>query len=156
MSIEELWRYPVKAMGGESLERAIQREDGIESDRIVHVANAKGRVLTSRSKPKLLGHTGTLGADGKPRVDGLMWMDESVAQDVRLAAGPAPKKPFRDLLFAARLTTRRPQPREARQLLATGIGLTSMVHRATRTAAELRPDELRAGGGAPGTPCACP
>lgn len=55
MWIAELWRYPVKSMGGEPLQRATLLEDGIEGDRVVHVSGAKGRVLTSRSNPKLLG-----------------------------------------------------------------------------------------------------
>ena len=89
MWISELWRYPVKSMGGERLESATLNEDGIEGDRVVHVAGVKDRVLTSRSKPRLLGHKATLGADGEPRVDGLLWTDQAVAGAVREAAGAA-------------------------------------------------------------------
>lgn len=56
-----------------------------------------------------------------------------------------PRNPFWDLLYAAGLTTDRLQPQEAPRLLCSGIGLTSMVRRATRTAAELDRTELRAG-----------
>ncbi len=89
MWISELWRYPVKSMGGERLERATLTEEGGAGDRVVHVSGLQGRVLTSRSKPKLLGHHATLGADGEPRVDGRAWSDPAVAKAVREAAGPA-------------------------------------------------------------------
>ena len=89
MWISELWRYPVKSMGGERLESVTLNEDGLEGDRVVHVSGGKDRVLTSRSKPRLLGHKATLGADGEPRVDGLLWTDQAVAGAVREAAGAA-------------------------------------------------------------------
>jgi hypothetical protein len=89
MWISKLWRYPVKSMAGESLERAVLRTgDGIVGDRVVHVAGHDGRVHTSRSKPKLLGHKATLADDGEPLVDGLPWTDTAVAASVRAAAEP--------------------------------------------------------------------
>src|SRR5882724_12001779 len=89
MRITELWRYPVKSMGGEPLERAKLRQDGIEGDRLVHVAGPKGRLLTSRTRPKLLGHKAILGPDGEPLVDGRRWTSDAVAADVRESAGAA-------------------------------------------------------------------
>jgi hypothetical protein len=83
MCIAELWRYPVKSMGGERLQVADVRETGIVGDRVVQVVNAVGRTLTSRTKPKLLGYHATLGADGEPLVDGKSWREI----DVREAAG---------------------------------------------------------------------
>ena len=83
MRIAELWRYPVKSMAGESLQVADVRETGIVGDRVVHVVNAVGRTVTSRTKPKLLGYRATLGADGEPLVDGKPWRE----LDVRDAAG---------------------------------------------------------------------
>ena len=56
-----------------------------------------------------------------------------------------PRNPFWDLLHASGLTPARLPPSEASRLLSLGIGLTSMVDRATRTSAELTRDELRAG-----------
>ena len=56
-----------------------------------------------------------------------------------------PRNPFWDLMHASGLTPTRFQPSEARQLLSLGIGLTSLVARATREAAELERAELRAG-----------
>jgi uncharacterized protein YcbX len=87
MRLAEIWRYPVKSMAGERLTHAVLRDDGIVGDRVVHVRNDKGRVVTSRSRPRLLGHHATLGADGEPRVDGRRWTEPSVAHDVRIAAG---------------------------------------------------------------------
>jgi hypothetical protein len=43
--------------------------------------------VTSRSRPRLLLHRATLGADGEPRVDGRIWDDPDVARDVEEAAG---------------------------------------------------------------------
>jgi uncharacterized protein YcbX len=63
MKITEIWRYPVKTMAGEKLERAAVGPLGIEGDRVVHVENAKGRVITSRSHPRFLGHKGSLDSD---------------------------------------------------------------------------------------------
>ena len=88
MTIAELWRYPVKSMAGERLERAELTEDGIPGDRIVQVRDAQGRILTARRKPGLLGHRGVLGPDGEPLVDGRPWSSPAVAADVERAAGP--------------------------------------------------------------------
>ena len=88
MHIAELWRYPVKSMAGEPLERADLRRDGILGDRVVHVEDGRGRVVTSRTKPRLLGHRATLGPDGEPLVDGRPWRSAEVARDVETAAGP--------------------------------------------------------------------
>jgi hypothetical protein len=77
--IAELWRYPVKSMGGEALEEARLTADGIAGDRALAVLDASGRVLTARSRPRLLAHRATLGPDGEPRVDGRAWTDPAVA-----------------------------------------------------------------------------
>jgi uncharacterized protein YcbX len=88
MWLAELWRYPVKSMGGERLAEAPIDESGVPGDRVVHVEDARGRVVTSRSRPRLLLHRGTLGDDGEPRVDGRPWNHAEVAAEVREAAGP--------------------------------------------------------------------
>ena len=88
MRIAELWRYPVKSMAGEPLREAGIRRDGIAGDRVVHVRDPGGRVITSRSRPRLLGHRATLGPDGEPLVDGRPWASAGVARDVEAAAGP--------------------------------------------------------------------
>ena len=88
MRIQELWRYPVKSMGGEPLERAELTEGGIVGDRLVVVRDGRGRVLTARTKPGLLGHRAKLGPDGEPLVDDRPWRSREVAADVARAAGP--------------------------------------------------------------------
>jgi TDG/mug DNA glycosylase family protein len=56
-----------------------------------------------------------------------------------------PTNLFWKLLYAAGLTSRLFEPSDAPLLLAEGIGLTSLVERATRSAAELRRAERRVG-----------
>jgi uncharacterized protein len=87
MWVAELWRFPVKSMAGERLTSAEIGPLGIPGDRVVHVENDKGRTITSRSRPRLLLHRGTLGADGEPRVDGRPWGDDGVLRDVIEAVG---------------------------------------------------------------------
>jgi len=86
--VQELWRYPVKSMAGESLERAELGPDGVTGDRILQVRDAHDRLVTSRSHPALLAHRGTLGPDGEPLVDGRPWATPEVDRDVEAAAGP--------------------------------------------------------------------
>ncbi len=87
MKVAELWRYPVKTMAGEILEHAAIGPLGIEGDRVVHVEDARGRVLTSRSHPRFLGHKASLGADVEPLVDGRPWGSPAVAADVKAIGG---------------------------------------------------------------------
>jgi uncharacterized protein YcbX len=87
MRLAEIWRYPVKSMGGERLPSAALTLDGIPGDRVVHVEDTRGHVITSRSRPRLLLHKGTLGPDGEPRIDGRPWQAPSVARDVAAAVG---------------------------------------------------------------------
>jgi uncharacterized protein YcbX len=87
MWVQEIWRYPVKSMAGETLEQANLSEDGIEGDRILQVRNSAGRILTARTRPDLLRHHATLGPDGDPLVDGRPWRAAEVARDVEAAAG---------------------------------------------------------------------
>lgn len=87
MFVEQIWRYPVKSMKGEQLQQAHIGIDGVEGDRIVQVRNPAGRIMTSRTRPGLLGHQATLGADGIVRVDGRPWDDPEVRRDVEAAAG---------------------------------------------------------------------
>jgi uncharacterized protein YcbX len=91
MWLGEIWRYPVKSMGGERLEAAELGAGGLPGDRVVLVRSPHGRVVTSRGRPRLLGHHATLGDDGEPRVDGRRWSDPMVARDVEEAAGPGAK-----------------------------------------------------------------
>ena len=87
MRLAEIWRYPVKSMAGERLAAAELRQDGIEGDRVVQAWDERGRILTARTHPLLLGHRATIGEDGEPRVDGLPWADPEVTRRVEAAAG---------------------------------------------------------------------
>jgi uncharacterized protein YcbX len=86
--LSEIWRYPVKSMGGEQLQSASLGREGLPGDRVVQVRDRRGRTVTSRSRPGLLLHRGTLGDDGEPRVDDRGWESPEVARDIEAAAGP--------------------------------------------------------------------
>jgi hypothetical protein len=88
VQLKEMWRYPVKTMGGEALLSAHVGALGIDGDRIVHVEDADGRVITSRSHPRFLGHKGSLDPHGVVLVDGRPWDSPGVAADVVDIAGP--------------------------------------------------------------------
>jgi uncharacterized protein YcbX len=87
MKVAELWRYPVKTMAGEMLQHAVIGPLGIDGDRVVHVEDARGRVITSRSHPRFLGHKASLGVDLEPLVDGRPWDSPPVAADVKSIGG---------------------------------------------------------------------
>jgi uncharacterized protein YcbX len=88
MWIQELWRYPVKSMAGERIESVALTEAGIVGDRTVLVAGPGGRIITSRTHPRLLGLHGSLASDGAVLVDRKPWDDPEIAAAVRAAAGP--------------------------------------------------------------------
>ena len=88
MKIKEIWRYPVKTMAGEQLQRVAIGPLGVAGDRVVHVEDARGRIVTSRSHPRLLGHKGSLDAHGDVQVDHRRWDSPDVAADVEDIAGP--------------------------------------------------------------------
>jgi uncharacterized protein YcbX len=85
--VAELWRYPVKSMRGERLDEAEVRADGVLGDRLVHVVDAAGQLVTGRTRPRLLGLSATLGGDGA-LIDGAPWRSDAAALAVEEAAGP--------------------------------------------------------------------
>lgn len=87
MRVAEIWRYPVKSLRGERLEAADLTPNGIAGDRVVHVRDRRGRVVTSRTRPRLLGLSGTLGPDGEPLINRRAWTAPEAAEAVRAAAG---------------------------------------------------------------------
>jgi uncharacterized protein YcbX len=91
VKITEIWRYPVKTMAGEKLQRASVGSLGIEGDRVVHVEDARGHVITSRTHPRFLGHKGSLGRHGEIMVDGRPWDSPEVAAEVVKIAGRGAK-----------------------------------------------------------------
>jgi uncharacterized protein YcbX len=91
MKVKNIWRYPVKTMGGEELQSVGMGPRGMDGDRVVHVADQYGQVITSRSHPRFLSHKSTLGADGQPLVDGRPWADPAVAAEIIDIGGPGAK-----------------------------------------------------------------
>ncbi len=87
MHVAELWRYPVKSMAGEKLKCATLGPLGIEGDRVVHVEDAHGRFITSRTHPRLLGHHARLDSSGEPLVDDLLWNEPRVRQQITSIVG---------------------------------------------------------------------
>jgi uncharacterized protein YcbX len=64
MRIREIWRHPVKSMGGERLERVAVDARGIHADRLWAVRDLElGAVTTARRLPMLLGCTARFTAD---------------------------------------------------------------------------------------------
>jgi uncharacterized protein YcbX len=87
MRVGELWRYPIKSLAGEQVDAVELTTLGIPGDRIVHVRDGRGRVLTARTKHRLLALKGTLGPDGEPLIDGRPWNAPESAAAVRAATG---------------------------------------------------------------------
>jgi hypothetical protein len=87
MRIAQIWRYPVKSMAGERLDEAELLQEGIPRDRDLYVVDGRGRVLSARNHPGLLGHRATVGDDGEILIDGIPWHEPEVASAVREAAG---------------------------------------------------------------------
>jgi len=87
MHVSELWRYPAKSLKGERLNEVELTEEGLLGDRLVHVRSRGGRVITSRTKPRLLALHGTLDADGQALIDSRPWHADESRAAVRAAAG---------------------------------------------------------------------
>lgn len=69
-TIESIWRYPVKSMGGESVDSASITDRGVEGDRAFALFDrAKGKVLSAKTRPDLLLHHAAL-VDNAPRITG--------------------------------------------------------------------------------------
>ena len=87
MHLAEIWRYPVKSMAGERLERTSAGPLGLHGDRVVQVYDSRGRLVTARTYPRLLGLHATLAADGEPLVDGRPWAAPDVRARVEAIVG---------------------------------------------------------------------
>ena len=103
MWIQEIWRYPVKSMAGESLQAADVTGTGILGDRIIQV-HSSDRIVTARTRPLLLRHRATFAPDNQVLVDGRPWQSPQVTRAVETAAGagsrliPAPSEDRFDIL----------------------------------------------------------
>src|SRR5664279_2897150 len=84
--VSQLWRYPVKSLRGEALATARLTLDGLEGDRVVHVAGGRGP-LTGRTRHGLLTIPACTGPHGVPLVDGHRWDTEQAAEIIRTAGG---------------------------------------------------------------------
>jgi uncharacterized protein YcbX len=85
--IAEIWRYPVKSMAGERLTSAKLDAGGLDRDRRLHVEDRRGRVITARTHPRLLGHRARTADDGAVMVDDRPWYDPTIADAVTAIAG---------------------------------------------------------------------
>ncbi|HEY4279480.1 MAG TPA: MOSC N-terminal beta barrel domain-containing protein [Conexibacter sp.] len=83
MHVAELWVYPVKSLRGQQLTRTLVTPDGIPGDRRVQVRDGDDRLVTARTRHRLLALDATLGSDGEARVDGLSWRDPEAGRLVR-------------------------------------------------------------------------
>jgi uncharacterized protein YcbX len=103
MRVVDLWRFPVKSMGGEQLTRAEVGEIGIAGDRQWAVRNvATGKMLTARREPKLLFASARGTADGDVAItlpDGHTDLSTWLGYDVELVrASPDERGTFENPL----------------------------------------------------------
>jgi uncharacterized protein len=88
MHVAELWVYPVKSLAGQRLERTTLTADGVPGDRRLQVRDGEDRLVTARTRHRLLGLGATLDpAAGEARVDGVPWHEPVATTAVRAAAG---------------------------------------------------------------------
>jgi uncharacterized protein YcbX len=111
LQVLELWRYPVKSLLGERLERAEVGPAGLPGDRgWALVDSDSGEVLTARRVPDMLFATGRLRPDGGVEVvlpDGTVTSDDAALSawtGHRVALRPAVDGAFHDEGADARLT----------------------------------------------------
>ena len=78
-TIVELWRYPVKSMQGERLDRVALDAAGLEGDRRFGLVTPEGYVLSGKSEPRVLHGAATVRADGE--IDIVLPNDGRTASD---------------------------------------------------------------------------
>lgn len=86
LSISQLWRYPIKSLHGELLDRADITADGLAGDRVLHVRGDRG-LLTGRTRHDLLTLRATSDTTGHTLVDGEPWDSPAAAELIRQRAG---------------------------------------------------------------------
>ena len=95
MNVAELWRYPVKGLRGESLDRVEVAAGGIPGDRCLRVLDERG-IVTGRRKQRMIGMPATLNGGGAPLVSGHPWRSAEAAAAIREVAGTGARlsRPF--------------------------------------------------------------
>jgi uncharacterized protein YcbX len=86
LRVTELWRYPVKGLRGERLDRAEVAADGIPGDRGLSVVDERG-IVTGRRKQRMVGLPATIDGDGVTLIDGDPWDSDQAAATIRDVAG---------------------------------------------------------------------
>jgi MOSC domain-containing protein len=89
--VKELWRYPVKSMAGEQVQKIELTRGGLAGDRKILVLGSNGHIITSRTHHRLLGLKGTLGDDGIAYISGRRWDSPAALELVNKAVGPGAK-----------------------------------------------------------------
>jgi uncharacterized protein YcbX len=87
MRVAELWRYPVKGLRGESLQRVEVTETGFPGDGSLGVLDRAGKPLTGRREHRMSGRPATLGETGEPLVAGRAWESDDAAAAIREIGG---------------------------------------------------------------------
>jgi uncharacterized protein YcbX len=88
MRVVELWRYPVKSLAGERLDRVEVLDDGSRGDRVLRIEDERG-LVTARRRQRPLGLRARLGGDGAPRIEGAAWDGPEAAVAVHGVADPS-------------------------------------------------------------------
>jgi len=88
MRVAQIWRYSVKSLRGERLERVDVLADGLRGDRSTQVIDHKGARMTGRTAKRLLGLQSGIAPDGGPTIDGRAWESDEALNLIRDAAGP--------------------------------------------------------------------
>lgn len=97
MPVRELWRYPVKSLGGERVRSARLLLRGLEGDRTHGLLGVSGGQVTAREAPGLLRYSARWAADEPPHVlapdgSGHRWGDDALMASLAAVAGPC--RPF--------------------------------------------------------------
>jgi uncharacterized protein len=88
-TIVELWRYPVKSMQGERLDRVTLDASGLAADRRFGVVTPEGYVLSGKSEPRILGASASVRDDGEIAIDlpnGMRTASDDPDVDAQLSA----------------------------------------------------------------------
>ncbi|MGH2954195.1 MAG: MOSC domain-containing protein [Solirubrobacterales bacterium] len=88
MRVAELWRYPVKSLRGEQLDRVRVDVTGIPGDRGLRVVDARGTV-TARRKRAMVALPAAIDDQGEPLIAGHRWGSTEASQAIRSVAGDA-------------------------------------------------------------------